>query len=76
MTEIARDCISLQYQRSANIKLHIAFRSCISIPQHWPGVSCIYDILAAYKLPCKISHNLETLQETPCVYLSSYHFSF
>ena len=53
-----------------------AFRpSYISIPQYWPWISCIYDVLAVYKLSCKISHIWETLLEIPRIYLCSYHFT-
>ena len=31
-------------------------RSYIPIPQYWQGVSCTYDILATFKLPCNTSH--------------------
>ena len=44
---------SMKYQCKKNFALHL--RPCIPIPQYWSGVSCIYDIIAAFKLSCKIS---------------------
>ena len=56
MKGITKDCLSLQYERSVkkNFALHLG--QYIPIPQYWWGVSCIYDILAAFKLSCNTSH--------------------
>ena len=55
---ITKDYESLFYsmkdQCKTNFALHI--RPYIPIPQHWPGFSCVYDIIAAFKLTCKILH--------------------
>ena len=48
-------------------------RPYIPIPQYWPWVSCIYDKLAAFKLFCKISYMLDTLQKIFLIYLHFYH---
>ena len=50
--------------------LHL--RPYIPISQYWSAVSCIYDVLAAFKLSCKISHINDTLQEISRIYLRSY----
>ena len=46
MKRITKDC-----QRIQIFGLHLM--PCIPIPQYWSGVSCIYHILAEYKLSCK-----------------------
>ena len=52
---ITKDYESLMKdQCKKNFALH--FRPCIPILQYWPGVCCVYDIIAAFKLSCKISH--------------------
>ena len=55
MKGIAKDCLSLQYERSIK-KIALHLRPYIPIPLHWLGVSCIYDTLAAFKLSCNTSH--------------------
>ena len=55
---ITKDCENLFYSMKDQCKkisvLH--FRSYITIPQYWPLVSRVYDMIAAFKLSCKISH--------------------
>ena len=43
--------ITKDYQRIKIFALHL--RPYIPIPQYWPRVFCVYDILAEYKLSCK-----------------------
>ena len=45
---------SMKDQCKKFFALHL--RPYIPISQYWPGVSCIYDIIAAFKLSCKIFH--------------------
>ena len=68
MKGIVKDCFSLQYERlmKKNFTLHL--RSYIPIPQYWPGVPCIYDILATFKLSCNT-------YKISSIYLRSYHFT-
>ena len=55
---ITKDYESLFYSMKDQYKkifaLHL--RPQIPIPQYWRGVSFVYDIIAAFKLSCKISH--------------------
>ena len=44
-------------------------------PSYWSAVSCIYDILAAFRLSCTISHIQDTLKKTSRIYLHFYHFT-
>ena len=55
MKGITKDCLSLQYERSIKKNFALHLRPYIPIPQYWPGVSCIYDTLAAFKLSYDIS---------------------
>ena len=64
---------SMKYQCKKNFALHL--RPCIPIPQYWSGVSCTYDIIAVFKLPCKIFHIYDTFQKISRIYLCSYHFT-
>ena len=41
-----------------NFALHLRLN--IPIPQYWLEVFCIYDIIAAFKLSCKIFHIYDT----------------
>ena len=45
---------SMKDQCKKIFTLHL--RPYIPILQRWPRVSCVYDIIAAFKLSCKISH--------------------
>ena len=54
--------------------LHI--RQYIPIPQYWPGVSCVYDKIAVFKLTCKIFHIYDTFQKISSIYLRSYYYYF
>ena len=55
---ITKDYESLLYSMKDQCKKFFALhlRSYIPILQYWPRVSCVYDIIAAFKLSCKISH--------------------
>ena len=44
---------SMNDQCKTFFTLHL--RPYIPIPQYWPGISRVYDIIAAFKLSCKIS---------------------
>ena len=41
---------SMKDQCKKKFALHL--QPYIPIPQYWPGTSSIYDIIAAFKLPC------------------------
>ena len=56
MKGIVKDCFSLQYERLMKKHFTLHLRSYIPIPQYWPGVPCIYNILATFKLSCNTSH--------------------
>ena len=55
---ITKDYESLFYSMKDLCKIIFALnlRPYILILQYWPRVSCVYDIIAAFKLSCKISH--------------------
>ena len=55
---ITKDCESLFYSIKDQFKKKFVLylRPYIPIPQYWSGVSSIYDIIAAFKLSCKIFH--------------------
>ena len=57
--------------KKKKIALHL--RIYISFSQYWPWVSCIYDILAIFRLSCKISHMKDTYQKISRIYLHFYH---
>ena len=56
-----------------NFALHLRLN--IPIPQYWLEVFCIYDIIAAFKLSCKIFHIYDTFQRISRIYLRSYYFT-
>ena len=64
---------SMKDQRKKNFPLHLRLN--IPIPQYWLEVSCIYDIIAAFKLSCKIFHIYDTFQRISRIYLRSYYFT-
>ena len=45
------------------------------ISQYWPRVSYVYDVIAAFKLSCKMSHIDNALQKISRIYPRSYHFT-
>ena len=55
---ITKDYESLFYSMKDQCKKKFALclRPYIPIPHYWSGVSSIYDIIAAFKLSCKIFH--------------------
>ena len=57
--------------KKRKIALHL--RIYISFSQYWSWVSCIYDILAIFRLSCKISHMKDTYQKISRIYLHFYH---
>ena len=58
MKGITKDCESLfcNIKDQFKKKFVLYLRPYIPISQHWSGVSSIYDIIAAFKLSCKIFH--------------------
>ena len=64
---------SMKDQCKKKFALHL--RPYIPIPQYWSGVSCIYDIIAAFKLSCKIFHIYDTFQKISRFYFRSYFFT-
>ena len=58
--------------KKKNFALHL--RPYVPIPQYWSGVSCICDIIAEFKLSCKIFHIYDTFQQIFRIYLRSYYF--
>ena len=50
-------------------------RPYIPIPQYWSEVSCIYDIIAEFKLSYKIFHIYDTFKKISSIYLRSYYFT-
>ena len=46
----------LQKEEITEEKFCITSQAIHSNSQCWPGVSCLYDMLAAFKLPCNTSH--------------------
>ena len=56
MKGITKDCLSLQYGRSMKKDFVLHLRPYNPVSQYWPGVSCIYDTLVAFKLSCNNSH--------------------
>ena len=47
---------SMKDQCEKIFALHL--RQYISIPQYWSCISCIYDIIAAFRLSCKITFRI------------------
>ena len=47
--------------KKKNFALHL--RPYVPIPQYWSGVSCICDIIAEFKLSCKIFHIYDTFHK-------------
>ena len=74
---ITKDYESLFYSMKDECKTIFAspLRPWIPTPQYWSGVSCVYDIIAAFKLSSKISHIYSTLQKMSRIYLRSYYFT-
>ena len=58
MKGITKDHESITKDQCKIFTLHL--RLYIPIPQYWSGVSCIYDIMVAFKLSCKIFHIYDT----------------
>ena len=56
-------------------KIALHLRPYIPIPQYWSVVSCIYDIIAEFKLSCTIFHIYDTFQKFSRIYLRSYYFT-
>ena len=59
---ITKDYESLFYSMRDQCKKNFALclRPYIPVPEYWSGVSSIYDIIAAFKLSCKILHIIWT----------------
>ena len=74
---ITKDYESLFYSMKDESKTIFAspLRPWIPTPQYWSVVSCVYDIIAAFKLSNKISHIYNTLQKMSRIYLRSYYFT-
>ena len=64
---------SMKDQHKKIFALHLS--PYIPIPQYFPRISCVYNIIAAFKLSCKISHILDTLQKISRIYLRFYYFT-
>ena len=74
---ITKDYESLFYSMKDQCENIFAlhFKQYIPIPQYWSRVSCIYDIIAVFKLSCKIFHIYYTFQKNSRIYLRSYYFT-
>ena len=69
------ESLFLQYEDQCKKKSALHLRPYIPIPQYWSGVSYIYDIIATFKLSCKIFHIYDTFQKIFRIYLRSYYFT-
>ena len=58
ITKALRKIMNLFYSTKDQCKKFFALRLRPYIPilQYWPRVSCVFDIIPAFKLSCKISH--------------------